>query len=132
MRCRPGAMTTQSLPTHTQPIAVIAGGYEAVPLRLSGQSAPYPVRGGVEALLFSRIDGATTIAELATACGLTAREVLHLVTGMVLEGRVEIANASSIRGTSVVVRAESLEPQANDYVDFSDVMEELEASGTDD
>lgn len=66
--------------------------------------------------------------ELAAACGLTAREVFHFVTGWVLEGKVEIAGASSIRGTSVATRGEATDA---DYVDFSDVMEELEASGTD-
>jgi hypothetical protein len=117
-------MNTSSLPTHTQPIAVIAGGYEAVPLKVAGASA----RDGVEAALFARIDGATTIAELASACGLTAREVLHLVTGWVLEAKVEIAGASSIRGTTTALR----EAANVEYVDFSDVMEEVAASGTDD
>ena len=107
---------------HTQPIAVIAGGYEAVPLRIAGTNA----REGVESSVFAKLDGATTIAEIASACGLTAREVLHLVTGWVLEGKAEIVTASSIRGTSVAFKG----PQ--DFVDFSDVMQELEleSSGT--
>jgi hypothetical protein len=115
---------------HTRPIAVIAGGYEAVPLVVVGGR---PREGAVERTLINQIDGTRTIAELAALCDLSAREVLHLVTGMVLEGAVEIATASSIRGTSVAMR--EVAPPPGGFVDFADVMEELElldASGTDD
>ncbi len=110
----------------TQPIAIVAGGVDAVPVVVEGATAR---EGSIEAFLLARIDGCRTIAELAVLGGLTPREVLHLVTGMVLQGAVEIVSHSSVRASIVAPRIDPrAEPAApeGDFIDFSDVLEEVE------
>ena len=113
----------------TRPIAIVAGGVDAVPVVADwgalGRGHDASLRdGSIESFLFERIDGTRTIAELAALCALSPREVLHLVTAMVLEGAVEIVAASSVRATKVAARSDA--PPAGDFVDFSDVLEEVE------
>lgn len=116
-------------PLSTQPITLVEGGVDAIPVPLGTTTAP---AGSVEEFLLSRIDGFRSIAELAVLSGLTPREALHLVAGMVIEGAVAIASRSPLRDSETFRRVDPrVEPPSPDgeffeFVDFADVFEELE------
>ncbi len=110
----------RSIPT--QPIPLIEVDLRAIPVLVA--NAP-SVRGSVEALLTFHIDGSRTLTELAPLAGLTAREVLHVVAGMVTDGLVLMtARPSSIPAPSPRLIATPLPHQA--FIDFADVLEEVE------
>jgi len=106
--------------TPTQPIPLLDRDLEVVPARIAGRTS----LGSLEASLIAKINGLRSIADLAALTGLSPREVLHLVAGLVDEGTVAMTSRR-VRTRPRTDPPPATSPSLNGFVDFSDLFEEL-------